>query len=383
MPLQIALTPAERTEFEETLFRPHTIRARAHMLDLNHNFVADITEALDSGQVNFDTESTTLRSASVVLFDPTYELGFDRPNELGSSLGPTVLVRLWRDVWLPKAERWVEVPLFTGPVTAVSRDGDLLNVELQSKVFLSQDKLWSPITIKRGTNRATAIRTVLVACGETKWGWNAATSQKLTADASFAQDVTYWDAAKSLADSLGWVLYYNAWGHLNFGSPNSSVSFTYRTGNGGAILSTPKIQYNAASVINSVRVVGGTPKGAKAPVTATAKAPADHPLSPQNLGRGGKLRHVWSDITNDKLTTKTQAQNAANAELNKALLENVEISFDALVYPILDETDLIRVQTDDFTVNCRFNKSSVPLTSEGTASVGYLTRVTKPRRKKK
>jgi hypothetical protein len=57
------------------------------------------------------------------------------------------------------------------------------------------------------------------------------------------------------------------------------------------------------------------------------------------------------------------------------LLQEVDVKFDALPTPHLEESDVVRVYTDEFNSAFRLNEFSIPLTTKALMSVGYTAKV--------
>ena len=79
------------------------------------------------------------------------------------------------------------------------------------------------------------------------------------------------------------------------------------------------------------------------------------------------------------MTTDAEAKDLATDTLASGLLESVDVTFDSLPIPHLEEGDAVRVATDKFNGNFRLSQFALPLNAAGDMSIGYVRNV-KPRK---
>ena len=376
MVVNLGLSAEQFAAYEQTITGPHQVRAVVLIEDLDGNLIQDVSDMGPTGQVNIAAGGETSRSCMLTLFDPTYRVGLDEANPEAGPVSPRYQVRLARSVHVPTVG-WVDVPLGVLPFTFPQRDGDTLMIEAQGKESLAQANTWTPLVIKKGTDKVTAIRTIMATLtGETLFRIEPTTAL-LDADLSIGRDTSPWQACRDLAESMGRRLFYAADGYLVCRTPSTSPVFEFRTGIGGTLLSRPRAGFSSDSVANLVYVTGAVPKGKNDPISAFAVAPASHPLSPQNLGRNGVPRYLRHDVSDDTLATVAACQALADQSLTQVLLNSVDIQFDSLPVAHLEEGDAIRV-TDSLvgiSMTGTVTSQSIPLTTEGSQSNGYLRRV--------
>ena len=123
---------------------------------------------------------------------------------------------------------------------------------------------------------------------------------------------------------------------------------TFAAGDGGTILTDPQVNYDAENARNVVWEVGGTPKGKKVPVQYAAYADRNHPMSDQSLGRNGKARHLVEKIEDNDLLKVADCKERAEYELSRSLQLYIDVSFDAVPAPFLEEKDAVAVKTADY-----------------------------------
>lgn len=373
--LTLGLSAAEQRAFHETLASSHSIAVLVHVLDLNHNVIGEVSSRLIGGQVNVDVSGDTAsRSASVTFSDPDRTMNFDADSPDASSLYLNRMLRIHYCVTGPLLTGWVTVPIFTGPITGVSRDDSEVSVECQGKEILSQGIAYTPHTYAKGWLRTILIKEIMIRAGETKFGLDSF-SAKTASPVSLGGASIPWHWASSLARGIGAQLFYDGRGVLRMRKYPSATQFTFRSGDGGTLVGSPSLAYSLADVKNIVRVRGGIPAGAKKAVTYEAVAPRTHPLSPWRLGRAGQPRYLLEEIEDDTIKSVGDARYVATTKLDQLMMQSTEVAFDALPIPHLEPGDLIRLQTSEFSTAVRANSFAIPLTVGDTMTVGYLKRL--------
>src|SRR5690625_7303366 len=74
--LPLGLSAARQREFHRALWNHHTGAPHAQVLTLDHKVVANVSDMIVDGEVNFANDGETSRSASLSLFDPHGHIGF-------------------------------------------------------------------------------------------------------------------------------------------------------------------------------------------------------------------------------------------------------------------------------------------------------------------
>lgn len=337
----------DKAAYEAQIVSNHWMRTTALILDLDHNPIQDVSGAVEDGQTNVDATQQISRTATNDLYDPTRSIGLDTADPTSGSVSPKYLLRKYRGCFVESLGRWYDVPVFTGLIDAPTRDGDLLKITASGKEVLALDKCWVTLTRKKGELKTTAIRAILAACGE-QFFRIADSTAVLGADVSVTRDDTFWDIAKTISDSLGWLMFYDAEGYLVCRPQSTTPVWNFKTGNGGSIRSQWQTGFSTEGIYNLVYATGGTPSGKTVPLSAFAVADATHPLSPASLGRNSVPRYLRWDVSNDVLTKQADVQTLANTTLPQVLLDSVSMSFESMPVPHLEESDAIMV-TDVFT----------------------------------
>jgi hypothetical protein len=271
-------------------------------------------------------------------------------------------------------ERTVSYPaaVFTGPITKLNRDGALVQLECQGKEILGLAPAWREKTFKKGTKTTFAIRWILKnIMGETKLVIPNL-PQRLPRNMSVGGDQLPWTVAKKMASTLGYHLYFDGYGVCRMRKMPNRACFAFTEGTN--MITEPEVGFSIENTKNAVEVVGKVPKKGKPP-KARATAKRKHPLSPWSLGRTGGPRFLVATYEDDSIRTNKQAKKRAKYLLKRLLKEAVEVSYDALVTPHLEEMDIVRVSTRKFAADHRLRAFAIPLTSAGHSSIGYVKNV--------
>jgi hypothetical protein len=150
-----------------------------------------------------------------------------------------------------------------------------------------------------------------------------------------------WEFARSLAESIGYELYFGRTGNCaltQIPDPNVSTlpDWTYAEG-AGALLSVERAQSNE-EVYNGVVLTGENPSNGS-PVRVIVWD--DNPTSPTYyLGPYGKVPDFWVD---DKVRDVTQATAAATGRLNRYKQQTERVVFAIVPNPAIDIGDAVRV----------------------------------------
>jgi hypothetical protein len=322
----------------------------------------------------------------------------------------------------------VDVPVFWGLITGLSQDGNEVTIQAAGKEILGLDPhlLWNTMELHKGRRRIAAIRDVLEAIGETRFDLPDL-SAKLLKPLSLNRHAQPWHVAKAIAGGEDWQLFYDGRGRARVRRWPQNRVYTWRAGDGGTLLSRPKIAYDISAVRNLVEVLGPEPKGPPKRIRAVARARAKHNLSAESLKRNGHPRYMihvidsnlakpetewhkaaggnepggppvhggwWgapSGVKHPKrwfewrhsiiVHRKKKAQQVADRQLATRLRGAVEVSYDCLPDPRFEEGDPAAVYIDGGHIEFVLKQFTLPLTADEPMSVGVNRRV--PRRQRK
>lgn len=381
--LHLAIPRTQLAELHDVVRGSHRARSVAAVMNSDHRTLYSGRRWLLDGQVEIDSTAAVTRSAACTLLDPDGRAGLDSAAPLDGSIGLDRYLHLRREYWLPYAQAWVSVPLFTGPVSGVTRSGPAIEVEAQGKELLALQPAWTPRTWTKGTRRVDIIEELMrERAGEWAFalpqGWNA----QIGRDWSVVRRVgdeqhTIWARAQVQAKSLGdKQVFYDARGVLRGRSqPVKSVWRIRQEDLAGELT----VSERTSDVVNAVVMTGGVPKGGKAPVTATAELDPSHPWSPSSLGRRGVGRRIPVAFEDSSLVTQKDADAAAERHLKVQERGSVELTATTLPVPWLEPRDLITVEVAGEPTLMRVHKATLPLSGD-LMSVGSL-RTYRPRKR--
>lgn len=398
----LGLGAAAKAAYLSKLVSSHEIRVRTSLLNLQEQEIADLSDYTSDGQVNVDSTAPVDRSLTLSLFDPRARLSFDPDAPADSALFLNRMLKVTYGVWVSSTYGWVDVPVFTGPITKLDRPADeLVSVECQGKEAIALRPAWHPITLRKGMTKVNAIRTVMrERAGETSFDLPEI-SARLRKTISVGRMASPFKVAQSIARSMNKQLYFDGDGVLRLRNPSSHV-FTFKPGKNGSVMTPVQVSYDLEGFANTVYVKGGQPRGTKPP---TPKEPptggesdaaaahvadirwvdqlsASHPLSAARLGRIGSAGgFIVETIENDKIRSRTEAKRVARQRLQDLSLAATTVSFEALPLPFLEPQDRISVVTDDGTIRSRLDQFSLPLRVGSNMSVGFLKRVSSSTRR--
>lgn len=388
--LNLGLSIAERLQFEALLASHHSIVVQLIVMDLDHNERTDVTNRLLDGQVTLDATALITRSLDLDLLDPTGALHLDSNSPDEGAMFADRMVAVRYCVINPAATFRVNVPIFTGPITKLERNGAAVRVEAQGKEALGLSMPWQTKTWSAGYKLTSAINEILRdIMGEgkrsipdisNKLPRNITVGTVTDADFNVKTSKSPWEVAKGLAKSIGYQLYYDGGGTAVMRPLPENVCWTYREGPGGSLKSKPTAGFNIDAVINAVEVFGKKPEKTTGKTTkkqphARLVAERADPLSPWNLGRSGAPRYLPLIVEDDSITTDEEALARAQTELRRGLRSSIEVAYDALVVPHLEELDVIKLSSEKYASTHLLKKTAIPLTAGGTATVGYVKNV--------
>lgn len=241
--------------------------------------------------------------------------------------------------------------------------------------------LWRGRTFKKNTAITTLIRRILVDMGGEKKLEIPVRKNTNPREVSLNRESAPWTVAKNLARALNMQLFYDGRGVARLRTVPAKSVFVF-TDQDASLMGDVQVSHETLDqAVNAVEVIGAKPKGSKEHVKATLVAARAHPLSPWTLGRfnadGDFIpRFLPKIIKDDKVKTNKEARAVADRELKLGLLRGVDVTFDALPIYHLEEMDVCRIHSEQYTGDFRFMRASIPLTNDGIMSVGYLRRVT-------
>ena len=372
--IDLGLSTSQFQKLNTLLVNHHKIEVTVQLLDLSHNYLMDLSKRMLSGQVDIDADADITRSCQVELLDPFSQLQLDGKSPDDGSIYYTRMFRIVYSVISIDGDTRFDIPIFCGPLNKAERNGAVLSCTAVGKESLASSNVWKTRSFKKNYQKYEVIRVIMSeVAGEQKLALKKIPGKGAKVRLTAGND-NAWAVCKRLANSLNAVFFYDGRGVLNMRHQTSITKYTFQQGRD--ILTEPTASFDTESVINAVQVIGGKPSKNKRKVDYRVLAPRKHPLSPWNMGRWGNPRYLPEVISDDSIKSKVTARKVGKARLKRALIEQVEVAFDCLPIPYLEEGDMCRVESDRYTGNFRMSKMSIPLTADGACSMGYNKRVT-------
>ena len=385
--IPLGLTASEQAEFHRVLkgLVDDTIEidVRVHLLDMNEKYLADLSSWLLGGQVVVDADAEVSRSCQLTLVDPDKRAGID-PDRPGESTHLNRMISVNYGVWVPTLGdegEWVRVPVFRGPLSKSSRDGDVLELEALGKEHLLRDDAgWSHV-YAAGLTRTGVIRDILRRSGERRYvvpNWKPRTGKNSVmpkiGTVEKRGEKNRWDRSHpwtwilAIARSMRAQAWFDGGGTFRLRQAPVRPSWWFTTSH---LLSRPKVTIDDADVFNHVLVVGQAPEGKKWVVESYGSIPASHPNSVQKLGRNGVNRYLVDTIEDSEIRTQLDADTARDRRLNELVVETYSVEFECLPVPHLDPGDLCHLAWDEAPGTFRVTTFTLPLSPEEPMSIGY------------
>jgi hypothetical protein len=400
--LSLGLSTADLRLFEQSLITGYNLRVTIQVLTLDHVYVSDVSDKLIDGQVNWAFREEINSSLTLTLLDPDSAIGFDTQSPSDGALFADRMLRVVYSVFVDTTTAtvssdaysdsysdnyqggvatsgfWVDVPIFTGPITAMSRDDAIVSIECQGKESLYKEPsmAWSARTYYKRYKLTDTIRDVLgTKGGETKFDlpeW----SNNLPRDYSLKTETPLWDFIKAVVgpDVIQQV-WYDGRGVLRLRSTPATSAFTFTEAH---LTSVPKLKYNMDKIRNVALVKGGIPEG-KPQIIAIRHLPKADPASSYSLGRNGVPRPLAEVVDDSTLLTQADADARAAQVLAAIGIGNTDFDFDSLPIPHLEIGDNFQLSTRDVSMMIRVHNFSIPLKAGSPQSNGTLRRLSSNR----
>lgn len=399
---QLPISDAQRLALIATLRTSHRRRVQVRI----HNRGEKVIEQLDvpasqmlTGSVTVDAQADITRSLAMTFIDPQQRLGFDAGSPARGGLFADNLVSVEYGVLVPSVG-WIDIPVFWGPVTSFERDRAQVTIEAQGKEALALDPHFTTqgYTIKKGRRVDNAIRDVMDRTGETrydlpdmpqrlprsravepedepwdvvKFGWEAGTRVWHGKGKKRHRERTTVEYNGLIAIAGNMRAYYNGAGRLCVRRRSTTNVLVLQSGRD--LVTPPVVKFDALAARNHVVVTGAKVTVGKRHVQrrASATLPPANPLSPYALARNGKLRYMTEFLAVDGLKTHQACVDRARRVLAEKSADGLDLAFDCLPFPMLEEHDMVRVITDAYTIDIPLRQFTIPLAPGEPMTVGY------------
>lgn len=391
--LNLALSTSQFADYMQTLRTSHVVKITARILNRNEQVISQLdvpSSQMIDGAVTYDATASVTRSLAMTFLDPSRRLGFDAGSPARGALFADNMISIRYGVLVP-AIGWVEVPVFWGPVTNFERDQGVVTVEAQGKEALALDPhfVTQGYTIKKGRRVDNAIRDVMDRVGETryalpdlparlprrravepedepwdivKFGWEADTRvwKGKGKDRHRERVTVEYNGIVSLAGPMH--IFYDGNGRLTVRRRSKTEVIVLKGGRD--LMSEPVVSWDALAARNHVVVTGAKVTVGKQHIQrrGSATLQSGHPLAPLTIGRNGHPRYMTEFVEVDSLKTHQACVDRARRVLEEKADDGIDLQFDCLPMPHLEELDVIHVQTDSYALSLPLRTWTLPLT---------------------
>ena len=376
----MGLSTTQRRIFEDQLRTSHAVRITVDILDSDEKQIGSLStpqSSVLSGDVQMDNTAETKRTLSISIMDPDQKLALSPQSPADQAVFIDNFVSVKYGVWVVDLGEWVDVPIFWGPIKSLSRDdNNAVSIEAWGKEYLMKKPhlLWKSARFPKGKKTVDTLRAVMQIRGETRFGGLPdKANRKLPKPLSISRNQEAWKICKKLAQSMNMQLFYDGDGQVRLRPFPATSIFLFDATRGIAqslVQSEAKLTFDTDKFRNTVEVKGHK-NDQKKQVHAVAYAPRNHPLSPWSLARDGKPRYLVESISNDHVKRLQQAKALAVRKLRSLLRAHVDVEFESLVVPHLEEMDIVALKTSEYNVDFELTQMTIPLTEQDTMSVGF------------
>jgi hypothetical protein len=304
----------------------------------------------------------------LTVLDPSESLAFEPGAFGGQPIHRKYALQVWHSVRVPALDRWVECPVFHGPVWDMQRQGPEVSVTAHGWERQALGTMWRVQTFKKHTSRVRAIRKLMEAVGETRMSLPAS---RLTLPnmVTVARMDKPWPRVRSIARSMGRAAFYDGSGRFIVRSTRTRPAFTF---DGRWLLADPKVTSSTEGLRNTFEVLGAKPKGGKPRPRGAVTATGD--LSPGALGRHGEPHYLGYREENAHLKTRRECVQLATRRRDQQARGEAEATIEVLPTPFLDPYDLVHAVTADGRVTVRATRWTFPIGGDSPMSIGQVRR---------
>jgi hypothetical protein len=396
--IDLNLTKDEFQEYVDALRDNHRVRIQFDLLDQNEDHIDSLSTPINrvvSGSVQVDLTADVTRSLEVTVLDENRRLRFEGNSPARGAVYADRFIAVRYDVYVKSLDDWVSCPVFWGPLTGYSREGNQVTLEAQGKEILLMAPHYATngYTLKKNQRLDDAIKEVALRAGETRFDIPEFSDAKLrTGRVVVARDEPWMVLKGGDQDANGdpvpglvgeapgeRMIYYDARGRLTVRGIDQAAVVTFADGRD--LVTHPSVSYDLTEFRNTVVVRGKKPEG-KPHAIGKAQLKTNHPLSSWNLRRNGIPRYMTEFVEAEGLKTVEECEARAELILEKLAQQGVTPSFECLPLPYLEEADEARLETDEWSFKFALKQFTLPLTVTEPMTIGTNVMVSRFRKRK-
>ena len=402
--------------YHKALGDSQRINIRVDLLDEDEQPIGSMTTPEDlvlEGQMDIDVTQPVTRHLTIDAVDPDFHIPFDARSASQAALWANTTIRAFRGTYIShhQTQQWVYAPIFWGPIVSIEREDESVHIEAAGKetLLLAPELMWRVKTYRKGEQVVDVIRDILQTKGVTRYDLPEL-DRELSKPLSISRHQEPWGVIKRLSKLVNRHPMFDGSGRLRLRQYPGNPLWHFHDGPEGNMLTPPHLIFDLSTVRNVVEVLGPKPSGKKGDKDIpkrfryVAEASPAHPLSKESLARhdvnrplvealdvdiptppGKGATQKEQDKYHEQLSHKSRdARQLADRKLAEFLRDNVTVTFNAVVMPLLEEMDLTSISYEGQQLEVPIKQVSMPLgSSEDGMSVGYLKRLSPRHRKKK
>lgn len=357
---------------DDMRYGPYLVQPSVQLLSLDHVVLADLSDRVIDGQVDCKLEGkVSTRSCSLTLVDPRREVAIDGEDAGDGALFYDKMLAVGVRFKGPRIGRWVDIPLFCGPMTNAARTGYTAQVTAQGKERLATGMVWDTRNYTAGTQKIAVIRDLLEQTGEDPSRILLPDLPgRIPKDISLGRTDTSWPPVMDVSGSMNRQGMYDGRGDYRLRSWPDDPKVVFTQGTGGTILTHPEVTYDQYAGWNGVWVKGQGKRTGKQ-IEKTIWLPREHPLSPWSRARGGVPYRKAYVVTNEKVRTEGEAEEVAERYMRRLVREVVRVRADVMPNWLLEPADVVAFRTLELgNVEQVLREFSLPITAGAAMSVG-------------
>lgn len=390
--LNLPLTVAEQRLYHEGLSKTHRVKTVVQILDTQHNVLGDVSSMLLDGQVDGEVvevdprqdlaevdDTSVLHTLNMSLMDPRHLLQFDSHTPADGAVYLDRMIRVYYCTFMPAMGRWVDCPIFTGPISDLDRpdNGYQVNIVAKSKDDLACGDADVAKTFKG--QKVDICRDLLKLTGELDTYIDfPAVVAPAPKDVVLVRESKPWPKVYALGASMSRNPFYDGRGVARMADLGGKVVFTF---NGDNLTNFPSSNPSTDDLFTGVRVRAGTTSGSKSSIDVTVYADEillDNPNSGTRLGRNGVKRNKILLIDDPDIKTKAAAITRATTEMTDKLRTVNKIGVESFCIPHLELWDLTDIVLPNFYAELRVKSFSKPIRVGSRMTAGYNANVSSP-----
>jgi hypothetical protein len=358
----LGLSAAEWEAYVAALSSTHERRVVVEVQTLDGDVLRSLTPPILDGQVTTDVGAEPMHVLSLQLLDPSRSLAWEPDSPNAVPVHRSHALHVSYNVRVPALGRWVDCPVFQGPIWDMTREGAVVTLTAHSWDRQAMGEKWAAVAYGKKSKKTGAIRNLMAGVGETRM--TVPDLRTTFPDRWVVKRLDkVWPKVRAVARSLGRNAFYDGDGRFWVRRPSSKPAMTFQ---GPWVLSEPKVERKVDAARNTFEVWGKKPKG-KPRVRAVTVVPSRAPMSATGgastggLARHGKPHRLVHSEENPHIKTRrealTRAVHLRDAQARGESTVTVEVS----PFPPLDPYDLVHVKTDEGTYAVRASQYSLPL----------------------